>query len=88
MDVEFDPEKRALTLQMRGLDFADAGEIFSGPVATRQDLRKDYGEIRYQSMGLLDGRVVMVVWTPRGNARRIISMRFAHEQEAKAFGLG
>lgn len=87
MDIEFDPRKRSLALKERGLDFADAGELFQGPTATRQDTRKDYGEPRYQTMGLLHGCAVMVVWTPRGNARRIISMRYAHEQEAKAFGL-
>lgn len=88
MDIEFDPEKRGLTLQERGLDFADAGELSQGPNATRQDTRNDYGEPRFQTMGLLYGRAVMVVWIPRGEARRIISMRYAHEQEAKAFGLG
>lgn len=88
MDIEFDPDKRGLTLQERGLDFADAGELFQGPNATRQDTRNDYGETRFQTMGLLYGRAVMVVWTPRGEARRIISMRYAHEQEAKAFGVG
>lgn len=88
MDIEFDPQKRNITLLERGLDFADAGELFQGPLVTKQDTRKDYGEPRYQSMGLLYGHAVMVVWTPRGDARRIISMRYAHEQEARAFGLG
>ncbi len=88
MDAEFDPWKRVITLRERGLDFAQAGTLFAGPTATRPDDRKDYGESRFQTVGVLDGRLVMVVWTPRGDARRVISMRYVHEHEAKAFGLG
>ncbi|WP_397608149.1 BrnT family toxin [Silanimonas sp.] len=87
MDVEFDPRKRVITLRERGLDFAEASALFAGPTATREDDRKDYGEPRFQTVGVLDGRLVMVVWTPRGDARRIISMRYVHDDEAKAFGL-
>lgn len=87
MDVEFDPEKRAMTLRERGLDFADASVVFAGEHFTRPDDRKDYGETRFQTIGMLEGRAVFVAWTPRGEARRIISMRYAHEHEAKAFGM-
>ena len=86
MDIEFDPAKRDQTLQARGLDFADAGEVFAGPTVTLEDTRKDYGETRWISMGILDGRPVVVVWTQRGEARRIISMRYAHDEEAQRFG--
>ncbi|ELT9129660.1 BrnT family toxin [Salmonella enterica] len=44
-----------------------------------------YGEIRYITAGTLDGRVVVLVWTPRDNARRIISMRKANEREKTRF---
>ena len=50
---------------------------------TRQDDRFDYGETRYVTVGRLDDRWVAFVWTPRGTARRIISMRHCHEREAK-----
>lgn len=83
MDISFDPAKRARTLAERGLDFADAGLVFSGVTATVQDLRGDHGEDRYITAGYLDGRRVVLVWTPRGDARRIISMRYAHASEEK-----
>lgn len=86
--ITFDAPKRARTLAERGLDFADAAIVFDGPTATVEDTRSDYGEPRYQTMGLLHGRAVMVVWTPRKTSRRVISMRYAHDEEAKAFGLG
>jgi uncharacterized protein (DUF4415 family) len=41
------------------------------------DDRWDYGEERYQTYGLLDGRLVLIVWTPRDAARHVISMRSA-----------
>jgi len=62
-----------------------AKEVFAGPHFTRSDLRHDYGEARFITVGWLDARLVVLAWTPRGIARRIISMRHCHEREAKAF---
>ena len=81
MTVEFDASKREITLKERGLDFARADELFAGISVTLADARRDYGEARWVTMGLLDGREVILVWTPRGAARRIISMRYANERE-------
>lgn len=83
MRITFDPAKRLQTLQERGLDMRRAGEVFAGLHLTRLDDRFDYGEIRYVTAGWLDSRLVVFVWTPRGSARRIISMRHCHEREAK-----
>lgn len=60
-----------------------ATEVFAGTHLTRVDDRLDYGEPRYISAGWLDEQVVVLVWTPRGVARRIISIRHCHEREAK-----
>ncbi len=81
MDIEFDQDKRNITLRERGLDFARAGEVFAGVVVTINDDRRDYGELRYLTVGLLNGRAVVLVWTPRGTSRRIISMRYANDRE-------
>ena len=87
MNISFDPAKRAGTLLHRGLDFADAGAVFVGRTVTVQDTRRDYGEDRFITAGHLGGRCVVLVWTPRAGARRIISMRFAHaDEEASWFG--
>lgn len=83
MDISFDPAKRTATLRHRGLDFADAGAVFAGRTVTVQDLRRDYGEDRFITAGHLGQSCVVLVWTPRGGARRIISMRFAHDEEEK-----
>jgi hypothetical protein len=87
VDISFDREKRAAILKHRGLDFADAGLVFAGRTVTVQDARRDYGEDRFITAGHLAGRCVVLVWTPRGEARRIISMRYAHgDGEALWFG--
>jgi uncharacterized DUF497 family protein len=83
MDIEFDSAKRDATLTNRGLDFADAGIVFEGLTATVPDDRTDYGEPRFITAGMLRERLVVLVWTPRGAARRIISMRHAHDREAQ-----
>jgi uncharacterized DUF497 family protein len=79
--ITFDQAKRAATLEERGLDFADAAEVFDGITAEVEDMRKDYGETRIICFGLLRGRLVQVVYTPRDAGRHIISMRKANARE-------
>lgn len=79
------PAKRDRTLLARGLDFADADEVFAGTVISIEDSRADYGETRIISVGHLRNRLVVVCWTPRGDARHVFSMRKANEREKKRF---
>jgi uncharacterized DUF497 family protein len=82
--ITFDPAKREATLRERGLDFVDAESVFAGKTYTIEDTRVNYGEVRYQTVGFLDGRMVMIVWTPRREAVHVISMRKCNEREQKA----
>jgi len=59
--IAFDPGKRDLTLKHRGLDFARAGEVFTGLTATVIDDRMDYGETRFVTAGHLEGRLIVMV---------------------------
>ena len=81
MKIEFDDEKRRLTFELRGLDFAQAEDVFDGTEYTWEDDRSDYGEQRYNTFGTLSSRLVSVTWTVRNGNRRIISMRNANERE-------
>lgn len=85
MRITFDPAKRERTLQERGLDFRDAPKLFVGPRYTFEDTRLAYPERRYITAGLLDGRMMILVWTPRTDGeeecRHIISMRKANGKE-------
>jgi uncharacterized DUF497 family protein len=85
MQIEFDSSKRDKNHAERGLDFARCAEVFAGVNVTFSDTRVDYGEKRFSTMGLLDGRMVAIAWTPRGEVRRIISMRKANEREQARF---
>jgi uncharacterized protein len=81
MKLEFDQGKRDKTLLERGLDFTRAAEVFDGLHFTGQDKRMDYEEDRFITVGWLDDNMVVMVWTPRGEVRRIISMRKANDRE-------
>lgn len=63
----------------------DAALVSEGDTLDVIDNRFDYGEERVITVGHLDGRLVVVVWTERGDARHIISMRKANEREKKRF---
>lgn len=82
--VSFDPAKRKANLRKHAIDLAECDAIFDAPMVTREDARHDYGEERLISLGLLHGRVVVLVWTDRDEGPRMISCREAnaHEQEA------
>jgi hypothetical protein len=81
MRITFDPTKRDKALSERGLDFDDAALIFAGVTLEVEDTRKDYGETRVICYGMLEGRMVVVGYTPRGADRHIFSMRKANERE-------
>ena len=81
MRITFDAVKREKTLRERGLDYARAREVFDGLTITLPDQRQDYGEPRFITAGWLNERLIVLVWMPRGLARRIISMRKANERE-------
>jgi uncharacterized DUF497 family protein len=86
MAISYDPAKREWTLRERGLDFEEVAEVFDGWTLDIPDLRRAYGERRINTVGYLRGRMVIVCWTPRGNDRRIISMRKANEREEARYG--
>ena len=86
MRITFDPDKRGRTLEERGLDFADAAEVFGGPTFDWVDDREDYGETRIIRAGYLRGRMVIIAWTPRSDARHVFSMRKANDREKARFG--
>ena len=85
MWIEFDEGKRASTLRNHGLDMARAPDVLAGPTLTVADNRRNYGETRYITIGLLDEKMVVLVWTPRGKMLRIISLRKANDRERRIY---
>ena len=85
MKLSWDEAKRRATLDSRKLDFAQAADVFEGLHFTREDLRRDYSEPRFITAGYLGTRLMVLVWTPRGAVRHVISMRKANDREQKVF---
>jgi uncharacterized DUF497 family protein len=83
--ISFAPVKRARTLADRGLDFADAGKVFAGTVFEFEDDRVAYPERRYSTIGMLEDRMVVVIWVGAEDGRRVISMRKANARERTRF---
>jgi uncharacterized DUF497 family protein len=81
MGITYDPDKRARTLEERGLDFEDAPIVFAGLTVEVEDARKNYGEVRMICYGKLEHRLVVIGYAPRGADRHIFSMRKANRRE-------
>jgi hypothetical protein len=81
MRITFDLAKRARTLADRGLDFEDAAAVFEGITVEVEDTRRNYGERRIISFGMLAGRLVVIGYAPRGATRHVFSMRKANDRE-------
>ncbi len=82
---EWDEIKRLSNLSKHGLSFEDAESAFTAPCVTFRDHRFDYREQRYITLGSLQGRIIVIAHTPRGDKTRIISMRKANHREQKAY---
>ena len=85
MQLTWHEPKRQTTLARRGLDFADAALVFAGPTFTFEDDREDYGERRWVTLGLLRGKVVVIVHTETVDEIHVISMREAERDEQFLF---
>jgi len=82
---KWDAAKSDATFATRGTDFEAAVRLFFGDDIKREDSRRGYGERRYVVTGEVDGRIITVVWTPRGRLRRIISARPASDRERRTY---
>lgn len=85
MVTEWDEAKRQSNLLKHGLDFRDAELIFDHDMWEIEDTREDYGEERIIAFGLLKGRVVILIYTPRADGIRMISLRKADSDEERLY---
>ena len=86
MRFEWDDRKNEINLEKHGFTFTDAYKVFNLPMVIDLDERTDYGEDRWIGIGLLDGRVVVVIYTePNESTTRIISLRKALSYERKYY---
>lgn len=86
MEFEWDGTKNHANIRKHGVSFETARRIFEQLHLTGLDVRRDYGEDRYISVGEMDGvAVVVVAHTEREGRTRLISARPASKREREAW---
>lgn len=82
MEIEFDPAKDTTNRDTHeGVSLADAAMLDWNGMLVIPDTRHDYKEDRYRGIALLGDRLHSVIFTPRGENLRIISLRRASNKE-------
>lgn len=81
MEFEWNSAKSERTHRERGFGFDVAVRMFAGRVVEWEDRREDWGEARIVAVGVVDQRFLTLVYTDRGEVRRIISARPSRKQE-------
>ncbi len=87
MEFEWDSEKAVRNLAKHGVSFQEAGTVFGDPLAiTFADPDHSDDEDRYLTFGhSIDGRLLVVSHTDRGDRTRIIGARPASHRERKTY---
>ena len=78
---DWDEQKRQTNLAKHGVDFSLADGLDLVSAIREHDLRRDYGEPRIVVTGKIAGRLHVMIYTPRGEKMRIISLRKANSRE-------
>jgi len=85
MEIEFDPEKSAKNVELRGLSFDLVADFDFDSALVARDTREDYGEDRFIALGLIGDRLHVVAYTMRGDRLRVISFRKANAREVERY---
>jgi uncharacterized DUF497 family protein len=85
-EFEWDDAKAEANLKKHKISFRAASRVFDDPlVLIEQDLAEDYGEDRFVAVGRVEGLLITVVFTERGERVRIVSARKANNDERRAY---
>jgi uncharacterized protein len=85
MEFEWDISKEHANRQRHRIDFRTAAKVFLDPYLIEFDDRDAIGELRFNAIGLVEGRVLFVTYTIRGDVIRIISARGAEPHERRKY---
>ena len=85
MKFEWDENKNQINIEKHSIDFNDVKNIFQNARVTAIDHRREYGETRKISIGEIDNRVCIAVYTERKEVVRIISARKANQRERRKY---
>jgi uncharacterized DUF497 family protein len=82
---DWDEAKRAANLARHGVDFAAVVRFDWDNAQLTADIRRDYGELRYIAVGRIGPRLHVLVFAPRAELIRIISLRKANAREVRRY---
>lgn len=85
MEYEWDAAKAAANLAKHGVPFEHAALIEWEEALIEEDLRRSYGERRFNAFGKIEGRLHALVFTIRGRVVRIIGLRKANSREVRRY---
>jgi uncharacterized DUF497 family protein len=89
VNITWDPKKVQSNVRKHGIRFSDAEAVFYDPGALTREDQDIEGEQRFVSIGLdFVGRVLVVVYTYRGEGIRLISARRATRKEIHSYETG
>ncbi len=86
MDVRWDPAKAKANFKNHGVRFSDVESVLFDPLSLSMEDTSSEGEQRFIGIGRDSaGRVVVVVYTHRGENFRLISARLANRKEIRTY---
>ncbi|MBW2011914.1 MAG: BrnT family toxin [Deltaproteobacteria bacterium] len=89
METEWDQNKSRLNFLKHSVLFSDAESVLYDPYALTLEDESAEGEQRHITIGMDSlGRILVVVFTYRGEKIRLISARRATKKERKAYEAG
>lgn len=85
MVFEWDEVKRLKNIKEHKLDFIRAKEIWENPVIEILSPQTHHSEKRFLAIGKIENIFITVVYTWRGENRRLISSRRVRKNEKKYY---
>ncbi len=82
MEYEWDPNKETANVTKPNISFNRAILVFLDPHMFAEEVtRPEFGERRFKAVGMIESRLITVIFTDRDAKRRIISARRARTNE-------
>jgi uncharacterized protein len=88
MEYEWDAEKAAANIAKHGVPFERVAQFEWDEAQIEEDDRRPYGERRFYALGMIEGRIHALIFTRRGEAVRVISLRKANDRERRRYEQG
>jgi len=86
LQIDYDEDKNAINIHKHGISFTTASHAFNDPNAVIEfDELHSIHEDRYNLIGCLDGHILFIVYTMRGEVPSMISARPATKKEIERY---